>query len=337
MTRPLATLGDALTAKGSAWRAEMRANDVPRRPEPNGRAVNSRDSGEPDRGYIEQPGTAPSSQAPPPRRRTETPSLSAPVALIRPTVTPDGQPPAPTVTSNILFDALFEPKPPESAPPPAPEVAVAKPKKKGPRPYRYHSPAFKAEAVALLAKRRAADPTLRQEDIADELGINKSLLSGWLKKAREAEAKEKKRAAKKKAAQAKRSEPVPESVSKVGVDGRRYFSIEFREKAARDWHAERATDPRLPLSEFAAKRGVVPTVLRRWIDLHDKGEPQRAIGSYPRDPETPTGTLMSRPTAPPSKRGSGRSFEQVSLELAGALEQVKALKAELRALLGAED
>ena len=99
MSKPLTTLGDALAAKGGNWRAEMRAADIPtRRESPQSR---------PDRGYVEQPEERVVARAAPtttqfPRRREETPVLTAPVALIRFTrdpepvlETPENRPPEP--------------------------------------------------------------------------------------------------------------------------------------------------------------------------------------------------------------------------------------------------
>ncbi len=108
MSKPLTTLGEAIMAKGGTgegeldWRSQLRANGIERR---TGQPMDA--LGRPDRGYVEQPeervapltprpaptttqlpplpfrSATPEQIAPFMRRRTETPTLTAPTALIR--------------------------------------------------------------------------------------------------------------------------------------------------------------------------------------------------------------------------------------------------------------
>jgi hypothetical protein len=115
MSKPLATLGDAIAAKGADvdWRAQARAEGIARRPPPSSERASEQAVSRPDRGFVEQPEEyveplksfkppSPKPSSPKPlhtepatkrltteeiapfmRRRVETPTLPAPVALIR--------------------------------------------------------------------------------------------------------------------------------------------------------------------------------------------------------------------------------------------------------------
>jgi len=149
MSKPLTTLGEQIAAKGGDWRAQLRAADVPRRPPPSSASA--------DRGYVEQPGeSAPPPTPPPatPRRRVETPTLTAPVALIR--------------THYTEELAKAPPPPPDPAPLQleAPPVAAKKKRK------------FTDKATQIAAVRRV----LAGENaaaIARELGVHPSNIANW--------------------------------------------------------------------------------------------------------------------------------------------------------------
>jgi transposase-like protein len=256
MTKPLTTIGDALMAKGGDWRADLRANDVPRRPPPS----------RPDRGYVEQPEErmdAPSKPpSSPPRRRTETPILSAPVALIRFEREAPYEPlPAPAPAS------VAPPPPPEAAPPPSEPAAiaeehVAKVAKDGRKLY---TPQFRAKVIADFRAAQKKDPGVSQKSIAQKHGLHQTVLSNWLRN-----------------------------------DDQELKALETSEK-------RKAT--------YAAKRAA------------KEATSSKTLASTPSDP------LRSAISAAMRARDASRTLETVSREYAAAVERVKELKAEMRALL----
>jgi transposase-like protein len=206
--KPLTTLGDALMAKGAPvdWRAELRAAEVPRRPPPASETRAAR----PDRGYVEQPEerVRPSTGIFP-RRREETPTLAAPVALIRfnrdenhprrPYMDPvTGQmvdPNAPPKSAlESLIDQHIEEEERKQLPPPMPEPAscvapaeaeeaeMAKPKK----PRRTWDEDVKSKAVARVLS------GVTQAAVAREIGTHETNISQWVKAAKQAGAKREK-------------------------------------------------------------------------------------------------------------------------------------------------
>jgi hypothetical protein len=236
MSKPLSTtLGDALA---NSWRADLRANDINRRPPPSSKSG-------PDRGFIEQPNER--RPEPPPRRRTETPTLTAPVALIRPQVAPQ---PIPN-SGGVLDELLAEHKAQTETKPPKPSPAPEKPAR---QPGKHYTAVYRTKIVHEYRQALQVEPHLTQKAFAERHGIHQTLMSNWLKRVSEEEARA--------AAAEKRRETL------------------------------------------AAKKA--------------ENEEQK--------------TLLSRPQ-PPS---DVRTFEVVSRELAEAIERVKALKRELRALLGDE-
>lgn len=275
MSKPLATLGEALTAKGADidWRAAARAEGIARRPPP------SSASSRPDRGYVEQPEERreeTTTQLPKMRRRVETPSLDAPVALIRfertasyppPDAPPSNDAPAPTQEAAPPF-ALVETEPATftlvESKPPAPEVSdvpAAKKHKWGGR----GNPApsdFRAQVIAAAREARDSTPPGLQSEVAARFGVSKSAISSWLKAA---------------------------------DDEDRKNAIVAKRKATREANqANGASTERV----------------------------QREV------------TQVSRASSGVASRPRGnRSFETVSLELAGALAKVSELKRELRDLL----
>jgi len=60
--KPLATIGDAVLHGGPAWRADLRANGIARRPPPSSERLS-----QPDRGLIEQPGEREEPKRAPPK------------------------------------------------------------------------------------------------------------------------------------------------------------------------------------------------------------------------------------------------------------------------------
>jgi hypothetical protein len=176
MSKPLTTLGDALAAKGSDWRADLRAADIPRRPPPSSSPPSSQPVlSRPDRGYVEQPeerrDTQPS--APQPRRRTETPTLTAPVALVRlerRTVY--------STESNALAPSEPPPAIPAAAPPEADmPKAVAKTSKDG---RRFFTDEYRAKVLAAFDDGQKQEPKVSQKAIADRFELHQSVLSNWL-------------------------------------------------------------------------------------------------------------------------------------------------------------
>lgn len=169
MSKPLTTLGEQIAAKGGDWRAQLRAADVPRRPPPSSASA--------DRGYVEQPGeSAPPPTPPPatPRRRVETPTLTAPVALIRTHYTREGERKPRSALDELLEEHVNEELAKAPAPPPdpaplqleAPPVAAKKKRK------------FTDKATQIAAVRRV----LAGENaaaIARELGVHPSNIANW--------------------------------------------------------------------------------------------------------------------------------------------------------------
>lgn len=198
--KPLTTLGDALAAKGSGWRAEMRAAEVERRPPPS-------NASRPDRGYVEQPAERAPSPAPVPRRREETPVLTAPVALIRfkrsnessltqlvlehseeheeafpqqDTEPVAETPPPPPLPAPPVVE-LPELRMPEPPPPPsAPPTEAPMPKAKGqriPRPLE-----TQIEAVARALRYESDGDYGAKARAAREMGVHPSSMSNWFAK-----------------------------------------------------------------------------------------------------------------------------------------------------------
>jgi hypothetical protein len=186
MSKPLTTLGDALAAKGNDWRADLRAADIPRRPPPSSSPPSSQPvSSRPDRGYVEQPeerrDTQPS--APQPRRRTETPTLTAPVALVRlerRTVY--------STESNALAPSEPPPAIPAAAPPEGDmPKAVAKTSKDGRRSF---TDEYRAKALAAFDEGQKQEPKVSQKTIAERFGIHQTVMSNWLRRRAQAAATE---------------------------------------------------------------------------------------------------------------------------------------------------
>lgn len=180
-SKPLATFGDALRAKGHDWRADMRANGVDRR------------RAEPDRGHVEQPGEQRTGQ--PGRRRTVTvPPGRPPVALVRPNIAPAPPPPAPSAAppppppvaaAPAKAPAVTPPAEPRSAPTPP---AAAPPKRPeimghGADGRVLYAPRFRRATGREWVRRKAADPALTVRAFAEEKGIKASVMSRWTQRA----------------------------------------------------------------------------------------------------------------------------------------------------------
>jgi len=176
MSKPLTTLGDAIAAKGGNWRADMRANDINRRPPP------SSHSG-PDRGYVEQP--AERRDPPPPRRREETPVLRAPVALIRPQMPAPSEPPPPVKAEHETL--LSRPAPPTAPEPPVEvEMPKAKPLPEGVKSIgadgrkMYHEE-YRVKLARAFLDERAQDPTLTYRVFAARHEVEKTVFGNWVR------------------------------------------------------------------------------------------------------------------------------------------------------------
>jgi transposase-like protein len=184
--KPLTTIGDALLAKGADWRAELRAAEVPRRtPLPPSSTRLDR----PDRGYVEQPEERvekTTTQFPPPRRRTETPVITAPTALIRFT-----RDPVPKLETPEMRPPEPEPAPPEEseespdhgeADPDYPEHAehFAEPAPAEQPKAKRKQRVFLPIGVKLAAVRRALKREEFLKDIAADLGVHQTALSRWV-------------------------------------------------------------------------------------------------------------------------------------------------------------
>ncbi len=205
--KPLATLGDAIADKGGNWRADLRANDIQRR-------------GRPDRGYVDTspPPSEPKKVVIPlseltlaqslkdeekqPRRRIETPTLTAPVALIRPQLFDQTVPPPPDLETRQLpplpselppsmaaalsmlsTNEIIEPRvsqEPEQAPPePAPEARPEVPAKA--RAARRTFPAEFREKCAIealtMGLRGESTPQIK---LCRKYDVNQAVMSQWV-------------------------------------------------------------------------------------------------------------------------------------------------------------
>lgn len=198
MNKPIATLGDALAAKDADWRAQLRANDVQRRPPP------SSSKGAPDRGYVEQPNERRLEQ--PQRPRIETPKPAAPVAIIRPIVAQQApEPPKQEAAPEPAVSPVEQKRP--SSPPPLPEGV----KKFGVDGRRIYTLEFKAKVAAAFLDAQSQTPPATQRAIADQFGVEHSLVGLWVRHARDAAAKEEaaeKRRARRAEAKAKSQENI---------------------------------------------------------------------------------------------------------------------------------
>ena len=176
MDKPLATLGDA-------WRAQLRANDVPRRPPPS-----SERAARPDRGHVEQPGE----RSPPAmvRRRVETPAATRPVALVRqlaPEIRHDLHGRGELILPGMQLRPV-EPPPPPSAPSPPAAEQTEMPAKK--RTVRRHPDETREKAIALFHQLteefRKRGVTGRNtgatELVAKKLGIGAATISNWVQR-----------------------------------------------------------------------------------------------------------------------------------------------------------
>lgn len=155
--------------------------------------------------------------------------------------------------------------------------------------------------------------------------------------------------------------PAKAVIKKVGSDGRRYFSTEHREAVLAAYDAEKARDPSYTHREHAEKHDVHKTLISNWLARREVERAKQAAiakraatraANKANGAASSEKTQLSRPEPPasePPRRGrppnsvaaatkprGGRSFETVSLELAGAIAKVSELKRELRALLGDE-
>jgi len=182
--KPLTTLGDALSAKGADWRAQLRAEGVERRPPPS----------RPDRGYVEQPEERINTTVLPPRtpphqrRRVETPTLHAPVALIRlerpGNSAPPPEPPSPPEPIYYVPPPaeLLPPEPATQAPPPdteqpTPQLGEADmaPRKKR-KTRTWTDPDTQRESVSRIIHQGVSHKT-----IAREIGVSVSAVGKWVK------------------------------------------------------------------------------------------------------------------------------------------------------------
>jgi transposase-like protein len=306
MSKPLATLGDAIAAKGADvdWRAQARAEGIARRPPPSSERASEQAVSRPDRGFVEQPEEyveplksfkppSPKQSSPKPpidkplhtepatkrltteeiapfmRRRVETPTLTAPVALIRFERHASYPPPASAANDSPA------PTPAVVTPAPAPEVAEvpAGVKKLAADGRRLFTPEFREKAMKAFDERPEG---VIQKDVAKQFGIHQTVLSGWIAK----------RDAKQAAAEKERKRQATRAAN----------------KAAKSQEPER--------------------VQREVTQL-----------SRPSPPSAPPSNGAAASVTVSKPRGV-RGFDTVSLELAGAINKVAELKRELRALLG---
>jgi hypothetical protein len=135
---------------------------------------------------------------------------------------------------------------------------------------------------------------------------------------------------------------MPKGVERLAADGRRLFTQEFRDGVLKafDERPEGVTQ-----KAIAERNGIHQTVLSAWVSRRDtqrakeERESKRLATRAANKAAAASGerTLVSAPPsngAAATKPRGVRSFETVSLELAGALAKVAELKRELRALLG---
>lgn len=151
--KPLATIGDAVLHGGPAWRADLRANGIARRPPPSSERLS-----QPDRGLIEQPG-----------ERDEPRPRPAPRSALDELLEEEQRErelPA-SVTS-----VCREPQPTEEREEEVPRAAARK----------------KRVAHSEEVQRKAAERVLAlntrgaSKKVADELGVHQSNVSNWVQK-----------------------------------------------------------------------------------------------------------------------------------------------------------
>lgn len=329
MSKPLTTLGDALAARGANWRAELRAAEVPRRTPPPSR---------PDRGYVEQPEERAEAAPITPRRRTETPLLETPVALIR--FTRETEPETETQPEPVSPS----PEPPAAASPPTPEPASE------PAPPPTLSPERREQLEAQLAaiQREISDMAASRKktkgkytvvDAATKVATVKAIAAGQMT-----------------VKEASRKLSVdPASIAKwrarYETDGSVPSKSQSRHMAAsrKDAAVRRAINgPHGEATRVAREMGVTPATVHGWMHRYRqraaKGE---ALDSAPRAAPV-SHTVVSHGAPPPSGDGPPLPVIRVAgvdnpaFEIHGLTAWVEhmvrlGVRAELRRRLGAED
>lgn len=160
------------------WRAQMRAEDIPRRPPPASEPRSSR----PDRGYVEQPEERVNTTTSPPRRREETPTLTTPVALIRFSrdETRPRRPYMDPATGNLVDPNAPESKRDEPEPPSQQQAETAgEPVPKAKIRRKHLAPAVKAALVV-----RALEGKETHREIARQAGVHPTNISNWVNAAK---------------------------------------------------------------------------------------------------------------------------------------------------------
>ena len=254
-------------ANGS-WRAELRAEDIPRRPPPEREtriAPSSERLQRADRGYVEQPEERvtpavdreawrnPKPVADPPRRIVRVVSEAAAMAMPQALPAPESKPEAQALVK-------LERKAPEE---PA----------RGRGHQREYSEEFKAEAVRrVLAGQRGDTPK-----IAKELGISENTLATWAWRARKAGGAE---MAKKKITRTRRGPEVIANAIRAVLEAE--AADPERAKMARNGI----------MAQTARKLGLPEALVTRWVRKH-KAAHGRRLPAVPK-------TLMSAPSGPVS-------------------------------------
>jgi DNA-binding transcriptional regulator YiaG len=104
---------------------------------------------------------------------------------------------------------------------------------------------------------------------------------------------------------------------------RRYYSEDFKAKTVNQWRAAKRETPGLLKKDFAEALGVRPYLLADWERRHRERRTELRLAE-----------AVKRRAPAAAGRADGRTFEAVSLEFAAAVERVRALKRELRELIG---
>lgn len=369
MSKPLTTLGEALMAKGGGgeeldWRSLARANGIERRAPPSGQPMDV--LGRPDRGYVEQPeervppkatpapesipprsyGAFPPQQprlvtpdqiAPFMRRRTETPTLTAPVALIRPEYSE--QPLMDEKEEQMPLQQDTEPANVATQPSPAPEGSEMPRKRKK----RVEAPdqAYRDKYAIRILRASLNGVEARANEVKavfEETGVSRSGVSRWVQ-LYQASHPRWKRSLSPASEQLDQAPPPP---SRSPGDPSSY-TLERREA-----EALRVLRKEVFGTELALKLGVTGSAVYQWVAAYKRKYPdwkQRLRGA--------SATLVSSPVSgpvsiPASINGAGlpplpvitvAGIPNPAFEITGLAEWCQAMiqlgvKAELKRRLG---
>jgi transposase len=326
MSKPLTTLGDALAARGANWRAELRAAEVPRRTPPPSR---------PDRGYVEQPEERAEAAPITPRRRTETPLLETPVALIR--FTRETETPPEPVSPSPEPPAAASPPTPEPASEPAPPPTLSPERREQ---LEAQLAAIQREISDMAASRKKTKGKYTVVDAATKVATVKAIVAGQMT-----------------VKEASRKLSVSQAAiakwrARYETDGSVPAKSQSRHMAPNhDAAARRAINgPRGEAARVAREMGVTPATVHGWMHRYRKRAAKgEALDSAPRT--APVSRTVGSHGAPPSASGDDgpplpvirvAGVDNPAFEIHGLTAWVEhmvrlGVRAELRRRLGVED